>query len=489
MIGASGSGKSSLVRAGVLPKLSEPSAAGRWHWLRLTPGGLGDDPFIALSAALFPALEKSKLTVREMATQLQQRGNIDELAQQYRAHNPVAEQLILFIDQFEELFTLVADNHRQRFIYLLEKAVQSRYLRVILTVRADFHEHCLNYPALADLINTGAWHLASPDLVSLWQMIYEPANAAGLQFEDGLVEQILRDTGSGSGALALMAFALEQLYLACVPSRILTRAAYEQLGGVSQAIGRHAQETFDKLDKDAQNVLGEVFAELVTVDPEHGVATRKRAELSHIGQTPAASALIEAFTEARLLVKSELNGSDTGKSVSARQTVVEVAHEALLSHWDLLKNWLDERSDDFCLLRRVCTEAEVWEWNGRPEAHLWPDERLAQVYAMQKALKPRLSESVVAFIRPEAERLLEKLNAADLSHQQRQRIGMRLAEIGDPRPGIDVNAYGFPEIEWCAVPPGRIILEDNAGIFDVAAFFYRQISCNFQAILGFFGSR
>lgn len=140
VIGASGSGKSSLVRAGVLPKLAENTSGVCWDWLRFTPGETGDDPFMALAIVLKPALEKFRLTPREIATQLQKRGNIDEMAEKYLTQKPATGQLILFIDQFEELFTLVEEGFRQRFINLLEKAVQSPYLRIILTVRADFHE-------------------------------------------------------------------------------------------------------------------------------------------------------------------------------------------------------------------------------------------------------------------------------------------------------------------------------------------------------------
>jgi hypothetical protein len=482
VIGASGSGKSSLVRAGVLPKLAEK----HWEWLRFTPGETGDNPFMALSIALKPVLEKSGLTPREIATQLQNRGNIDEMAEKYLAQKPATGQLILFVDQFEELFTLVAECHRQRFINLLEKVVQSPHLRVILTVRADFHEYCLNYAALARLINTGAWHLASPDISALWQMIDEPAKAAGLQFEPCLIEQILRDTGTGSGVLALMAFALEQLYLACKPSTTLTWEAYDLLGRVNQAIARHAEETYKKLDQEAQNALGEVFAELVTVDPERSVATRKRADFARISQTEAARQLIEAFTEARLLVKSEINGTAAKMPASSgKETIVEVAHEAVLTHWDLLKNWINERFGDFCLLRQVDMEAAEWERNGRPEVNLWPHERLQKVYEMQKKLKPKLSESVKAFILPEVERLVEKSNNPDLTHQQRERVGVRLAEIGDPRPGVGVDENGLPQFVWCPVPPGPIQLEDNADTFDIEAFFISKYPVTFKQYRAF----
>jgi hypothetical protein len=190
--------------------------------------------------------------------------------------------------------------------------------------------------------------------------------------------------------------------------------------------------------------------------------------------------LIDAFIGTRLLVKREIENIDSTIQASDKETVVEVAHEALLSHWELLKNWINLRFDEFCLLRLVRMEAAEWERNHRPQANLWPHERLQKVYDMQQKLKPQLSESVCAFIRPEADRLVEKLNNPDLTHQQRERIGVRLAEIGDPRPGVGVDGKGLPQIEWCPVPPGRITLENNAGTFDVATFFISQYPVTFK---------
>ncbi|SFL94875.1 nSTAND1 domain-containing NTPase [Nitrosomonas communis] len=485
VIGASGSGKSSLVRAGLLPRLRQTENSRGWEWLRFTPGEVGDNPFMALSAALKPVLEKLGMTPREMATQLQQRGNIDEIAEKYQLQRPSATQLVLFIDQFEELFTLVDENYQQRFIQLLDQAIQSPYLRIILTVRADFHEHCLNYTALARLINCGAWHLASPDISSLSQMIVEPAKVAGLQFESGLVGEILRDTGTGSGALALMAFALEKLYLACFPNTTLTLQAYRHMGGVSLAIGRYAEEVYRNLEPPAQNALSDVFAELVTVDSERRVATRKRADFATVAKTAAARQLIDAFIEARLLVKNTINEIDAQMHSCATKIIVEVAHEAVLTHWDLLKEWIDVRLNDFCLLRQVELETTEWLRNNQSDANLWPHERLQQVYAMQQKLQPRLSAQALDFIRPEAERLLEKLNDSALTHQQRERIGMRLADIGDPRPGVGVDAAGLPQVEWCKVPPGRIVLENDAGTFNVDAFFIGQYPVTYKQYRAF----
>jgi hypothetical protein len=152
-----------------------------------------------------------------------------------------------------------------------------------------------------------------------------------------------------------------------------------------------------------------------------------------------------------------------------KEAVVEVAHEALLTHWPRLKDWIAERFDDFQLLRQVRQEAAEWARRSWIESHLWRHERLEPVYAMLKRLQPTLSEVEQDFIRPEAERLVEKLQL-ELTHQQRESIGLRLAEIDDPRPGVGLK-NGLPDLVWLPVPGGKITLEDNAGTFPVAPFY------------------
>jgi formylglycine-generating enzyme required for sulfatase activity len=149
---------------------------------------------------------------------------------------------------------------------------------------------------------------------------------------------------------------------------------------------------------------------------------------------------------------------------------LEVAHEALLTSWSQLHTWILERFDDLRLLRQVQREAEEWERRGYPEAHLWRHERLQPVYDMYQRLQPTLSATVQAFIRPEAERLLEEIDNAATSHQRRASIGGRLAEIGDPRPGVGLNSDGLPDFIWLPVPGGNIILEGKAGTFTMQPF-------------------
>ena len=140
-----------------------------------------------------------------------------------------------------------------------------------------------------------------------------------------------------------MAYALEQLYLARGPDDRLTRTAYDSFGGVKDAIGRHAEEAYRALDDASQNALGEVFSELVTVDPERAVPTRKRAFLEHACKSPAAKRLVDTFIAKRLLVTGRVKQKQDGGDA----TTVEVAHEALLTRWPLLDEWIKERFDDF----------------------------------------------------------------------------------------------------------------------------------------------
>ena len=139
VVGASGSGKSSLVIAGVIPRLPDG-----WIPVRFTPGGLGDDPFLALAAKLESLLEPHGLTGRTIADRLRARGDLDALARLVLDQQSPTAELLLFVDQFEELFTLVAAEHQRRFVALLAKAAESPRVRTILTVRADFYPQCID---------------------------------------------------------------------------------------------------------------------------------------------------------------------------------------------------------------------------------------------------------------------------------------------------------------------------------------------------------
>ena len=471
VVGASGSGKSSLVAAGLLPAIQKNAihGSGDWIWRRFTPGTVGDNPFIALASTFKSTLERHGLKPRDMAVELEKDvGSFYKFLAKFLEDKPDWAEMLLFIDQFEELFTLVDKKYRGPFVDLLALAEKTPRVRTVVTMRADFYPRCLEWPVLDSLVIMGQYALLAPKAGALYEMITLPAELAGFQFEKGLVLRILDDTGSESGALALMAYALSELWQATKGSgRVLTHAAYDSFNGVPGAIGKRAEDTFRETlnvlrvnEAELQASLGRVFRELVEVD-ERGVATRRRALLSQVADGDMAEALVNALTEARLLVKS------LGEN---NQPAVEAAYEAIFTNWPRLREWIEVMRDDLRMLRQVRLAAAEWEKEGRKKHFLWPHERLLPVSQMLERMRPLLNRTEQEFVLPESERLLEEIGRTATTHQQRAKIGDRLAEIGDSRPGVSLLKNGLPDILWCKVPKGEITLEEVKGTFRVNPF-------------------
>jgi Sulfatase-modifying factor enzyme 1/AAA ATPase domain len=470
VVGPSGSGKSSLVAAGLLPALRKDAVPGGREWVdvRFTPGELGDNPFMALASGFKDALKRRGRLVRDEAAALEaDPASFATLSSLPLGGRPSHAELLLFVDQLEELFTVVAAEHRAAFVQLLAGAVATERVRTVATLRADFYHRCLEWPDLVALLAQGQVPLSTPRVGALHEMITRPARQVGLRFDEGLAQRVLDDTGTEPGALPLMAFALSGLWKSRTPDGRLTRDAYESFGGVPGAIGKRVEETFERVSKEKkfpteilEAGLAEVFREMVEVD-ESGVATRRRAPLSQLTGSAAAAEMVEALTGARLLVRGRGPGD---------APMVEVAHEAILTSWGRLRDWVETRRDDLRLLRQVRVAAGEWERSGRQKTYLWPHERLVPVQQMLERLRPSLDPVEHAFVRPEADRLREEIEHPSTPHQRRAAIGDRLAEIGDPRPAVGLRSDGLPDIAWCEVPGGVVWLEDVEGMFPLTRF-------------------
>ena len=211
VVGASGSGKSSLVAAGLLPRLSAnaiegskdwllphvlPAAAGerkQWAALRFTPGELGENPFVALAAKLAPLLPDESITPRSVAARLEAAPEVlRQLVETALQSWPQWAELLMFVDQFEELFTVVAERHREPFINLLAAAAQAPRVRTVPTLRADFYPRCLDWPKLAALLRSGTFPLAVPGAFALSDMVSGPAARAGLERDKASLPQSQR---------------------------------------------------------------------------------------------------------------------------------------------------------------------------------------------------------------------------------------------------------------------------------------------------------
>ncbi len=446
IVGASGSGKSSLVRAGLIPRLMENAIAGSsdWRWACFTPGGACGDPFLALASSLAEVEEGlPDLDPAALAAKLLRDPSNTALVSDYALQKaPAAAELLLVIDQLEELFTLVAPERREPLIEFIDRAVKHPRFRVVTTFRADFYHRCIEIPKLAQLLRT-AFPLTAPDAVTLHTMIRRPAEYAGLEMESDLAQRIVEDTGTHPGSLALMAYLLDELYreTATTGSRTLGYTAYEALGRVQGAIAHRAENIFAQLDRDAQEALPLLASELAQVD-DRGAVSRQRAPLKLFAKNAAALQLIDELTQGRLLVQF---GSETG------EPIVEVAHEALLHGWDRLDLLIRATLEDRRLLAQMRSAAVQWEQHGKSTEFLWTHERSLEMERMLARLHPSLNAIEQEFARPESAHLLDRLLRLETNHDDRARIGDRLDELGDARPGIGVLPDGSPHLDWVRV--------------------------------------
>lgn len=418
IVGASGSGKSSLVGAGLIPRLLLTTGNEGWVTISTTPDYLGSgNPFAALAASLLRDL--GSIEQPELANALARNSELlGEICR--RGLEQTEAKALLFIDQFEELFTTVSPSYRHAYVDMLVRTAASDQIRIVLTLRGDFYGKCVELPQLAELLEESTYPLSIPGLAALYEMITRPALRADLQFEEGLAQRILDDTGDEPGSLALMAYTLDELYrLSIKNEKLLTHGAYEELGGVQGAIGKRSETVFLRLNEKTRSALPQVFRELVQVD-ERGTATRERAAFSRAAKTPEAAALITALTDARLLVQSRGENNEA---------FVEVAHEALLRSWERLAEWIKDTQDDLRLLRQVRIAAREWDENGRRDDFLWSQERLEPVYAMRDRLAVEFEPSVLHFVRPEVERLLDEFESHNQYFRQRPIIE-RFSKLG-----------------------------------------------------------
>ncbi len=440
--------------------------------IRFTPE---HDPFLSLAKALVKNL------VEIDVEPLDRLSKANDLAKQLRENSSsqvnlldllTDDTILLFIDQFEELFTLASDTDREAFAELIKH--ESSQVRVLATMRADFYESATPYFEQQLRQN---FTLAQPSPFALYEMVVEPAKLAGFTFDTGLPEQIVTDLGDQPGALALMAYLLEQLYIRANENdkTLLSQADYDALGGVQKAIGTHAEHIYQQLplnDDDKDAWMQRVFHELVSVD-ERGTATRRRVSIDRIKE--ADLEWVNRFVDARLLVSSVID-SLTDNTVGARRgvsdgtTTVEVAHEALFRSWERLVDWIIDAQEDLLMIRRMERDAQTWHERVQKLLddatdnaddliqmldHLRPNAETLKEFtqACQRLSVTVEDDILIQFTEPEQDRLLRELETLPkdaTSHERRRDIGDRVAVIGDTRKGVGV-VDGLPDIEWIKI--------------------------------------
>jgi len=392
VIGTSGSGKSSLVAAGLLPRLEAGAIGGRaFKTVRFTPGQIGEDPFLALASELAHTFQQADFRPVELRDRLATPDGLEPVVQEALSRSPASTEIVLFIDQFEELFTLTAEPLRAAFIQLVARAATTPRVRTVMTLRADFYSHCTQWESLLHLLRAnGSYPIGLPGAASRVEMIVRPATAAGLKFDPhpGLVDRILNDTGTGAGALALMEFLLSKLYDAR-DGQSLTEKAYESLGGVGGVLKARAEEAICEPDGSLVDEarLSAVFSALLTVDPDLGRAVRKRTALDRLGDVRP---LVDRLIQARLVVAGGAEG---------QSGMVEFAHEAVLLHWPRLVRWLEERWGLLLWQRRIQVDVADWKRTNEDPGVLLRGARLTEAERWIAARPAELSKDETEYVK------------------------------------------------------------------------------------------
>ena len=396
MLGASGSGKSSVVLAGLVPKLEQE---GHWKFTHFRPGS---DPFHALALALVP-LYTPKLDdtdqiaqARKLSSYLKEKtiplsdvlAKIQQNCQNYR--------LLLIADQFEELYTQCPEQKiRHSFLDSLLTSFQTSTSGsksstvLVITMRADFLGNALSYPLFADMLqNTEDIKLGAMSLKDLKKVIEEPPKKLGVTFETGLIERILADLENDPGNLPLLEFTLTELWNNR-RGKQLTHNAYEAIGQVKGALAQYTENRYKNFTTKEQEQVRRIFIELVHLG-EGTEDTRRVVTKAQLGESDWN--FVNKLADERLVV--------TNQNAQKEQTV-EVVHEALIRNWTLLRQWLDESRDKIRQKRKIEDAAGEWKSSGQKTDYLLSKKRLKEAKDFQKEEKEKypLSQLATDFVK------------------------------------------------------------------------------------------
>ncbi len=385
LVGPSGSGKSSVVKAGLLPALRRE--AREWFVVEMTPG---EHPLAKLEMGLLRIAADRPIGLAEHL-----RSDEEGLLRAAEAVLPTADSdLLLIVDQFEEIFGLADEQEGAQLLRLIVAAVtapQSR-VRVLVTLRADFYDRPLMHPAFGQLMRQRTEVVVPLTTEELTQAVEGPAEQVGVEFEPGLAAAIVAEVSEQPGALPMLQYALTELFERR-DGRRLTWAAYQEIGGVSGALARRAEEVYDALDEAGQQAARQLFLRLVTLG-EGTEDTRRRVRLGELRAVEvdraAMDGVLETFGRSRLLLFD--------RDPTTREPTVEVAHEALLREWGRLRTWLDESRADVRMERLLAAATQEWIEADRDPSFLLRGTRLAQFEEWAAAARLALTESENDFL-------------------------------------------------------------------------------------------
>lgn len=378
VIGPSGSGKSSVVFAGLVKRLRD---AGNWQIVDFRPGS---SPLFALASALVSQnearlnLTERLLEIENLASDLRQYENgLRDVVDDIKTED-LSKRFLLVADQFEELYTLCRDRlEREAFLDRLIEAINNcRNFTFVITLRADFLEQALSYRPFADALQYADLKLGPMTEKELLAALEKPAALMGVTIEQGLIELILSELRAESGNLPLSEFTLTQLW-AKQHNAQLTHAAYHEIGGVKAALARYADEAYSQLNFEEQERAQRIFIQLVY--PGEGMDTRRVATRTEVREENWD--LVTRLASSRLVV--------TGRDEKTGSETVEIVHEALIRNWLQLNSWIELDRDFRRWQEQLREYMRTWESNGNDEGYLLPEKPLrdAEDWQSQRSLE------------------------------------------------------------------------------------------------------
>jgi WD40 repeat protein/serine/threonine protein kinase len=417
VVGPSGSGKSSVVRAGLIPLLRQGGILGSedWYYNEFTPGTA---PFEELSTLI------ESIAIQPIPSILQTLTS-DKMG----LHNLILQALpddesevFLLIDQFEEVFTLNQnDAEIDRFIESLYSAVvaSNSRLRLVITIRADFYDRPLLQPIISDLVRERTEVVVPLTASELERVIVEPARKVGVNIDNALVAGIIAEVQEQPGALPLLQYALTELFEHREGSMI-TLQAYREIGGVRGALARRADEIYSRLDESQQVAVRQLFLRLINLG-EGTEDTRRRALLSeltnlHDSANPENGVImktvVDTLGQARLLTFD--------RDPITRTPTVEVTHEAIIREWGKLRSWLDDSRNDVRLQRALSSLAQEWYNANRELSFLLRGIRLQQYERWLQTTNLALTEQERVYLNASLSERMQ-LEAEERKQQEKER--------------------------------------------------------------------
>jgi WD40 repeat protein len=452
VVGPSGSGKSSVVRAGLIPALRLGGLPGsdRWFYDQIVPGA---QPFDELENVLTGLASQPPKNLSERL-RAHEDGFADLLNELLP---PDSSELFLFIDQFEEVFTQLDDDLAiSRFMASLYRAVvrANSRLRLVVAIRADFYDRPLLQPIISDMVRDRSEVVVSLSPAELERAIVEPVQRVGVSYEPGLVTTIINEVKEQPGALPLLQYALSELF-ELREGLVISLMAYKELGGVRGALARRADAIYQEQAAPQREAMRQLFLRLITLG-EGTEDTRRRALLSEVTAIRDADVTTDDVAIMREVIdtlgKARLLTFD--RDPVTRSPTVEVAHEAIIREWSRLRAWLDDSRNDVRFQRALSSMVLEWDSAKRDPSYLLRGVRLEQyerwsqetTLLLTESERDYLAASVAERLRREQEERGQQAREEQLKRQSITRLRLLVAFVTLAFFGaLGLSAFAFNE--------------------------------------------